>query len=142
MLYLYQGSELTLVELKNTLTAEVTLLRQNTLDKFQRSSPGVARVYMENLLAAQRYISGKPDAMSNGMSPTDYLTGLGQPLGFHAAQFADYIMTQNHLLGMAAYAVEQGYLQGKALFMISLDGDAMIAWMEAYRTSCLSIAGS
>ena len=141
-LYLYDGSELTLEQLSSKLVEEIIILRQTTLDKFTRNSSGVSRVYQENLVAANRYKSGSILPMANGMTPTEYLTGLGAPLGFHADQFANYILYENNRLGLIAYDVEKGYLDGKALFMSSQDGNAMITFMNDYKAKCAAVQGA
>jgi hypothetical protein len=140
--FAYDGSDLTLEQLSSKLTEEVTLLRQTTLDKFTRQSPGVSRVYAENITAAQRYKAGNVSLMANNMTPTEYLGGLGAKVGMHASQFADYILYENQRLGAVAYEVEAKYLEGKTLFATSQDGDVMIAWMFAYRDYCTSVQGA
>lgn len=139
--YNYRGSNLSLEQLKSLISEEISLVRSVTLDKFQKHSPGVSRVYSENIIAAQRFMKGSVELMSNGMTPTDYLHGFGQKLGLHASQFAAYVLYENQRLGIQAYEVEKRYLEGRGLLASSIDGNVIITWFDSYRDYCNTISG-
>ena len=77
------------------------------------ANPGISEVYRENYTASAALVSGQGDAtiMRNGMTATQYLTGLGSQIGMTALQFAQYIITENVNLAPAAYRVEQEYMR-------------------------------
>jgi len=98
-----------LATLKASALERIKTTRQNTLDQFTKSA-GVAAVYDENLLAAQRFTATDVTPMRGGQTPEQYLLAMGSKLGMTAPQFAAYVITENSLAARKAAAVEAVYL--------------------------------
>lgn len=96
--------------IKQKALAQVKELRQIGLDNAARSA-GVLAVYNTNYEAAQYFMAGKGDTvLKTGKTSTEYLTGFGINLGMTAAQFANYIISENKRMGPSIYQVEKRYL--------------------------------
>lgn len=112
--------------------------RRDTLDKFQKRSVGVSRVYAENLRVAELLIAGNNAVLPTGVTPEQYLTALGTPIGMNAAQFAAYILAENQRLTPSALEVEKRYLQAKASLKSGSVPLLMSAWYN-FVTYCRTV---
>lgn len=137
----------TLAEVKANAISSVKLIRKQTLDLFQKDSPGVARIYLANYDAATRFQAGDSTPMATGQTPEAYLAGLGAPMGMSAAQFAAYIIGENTRLGApgqtppSAYDVEAQYINAQVQVSSALDAGAVSAALESFRAFCAPVTG-
>jgi hypothetical protein len=127
-------------EVAADFAVRVDNFRRTTLDKFQRRSVGVSRVYAENLRATDLFLAGNgSDPMPTGDTVEEYLATLGAPLGMTAAQFAAYIRSENERLTPNAMEVERLYLVVKAA-LLSGSVPAVMATWYAFHGYCLTVA--
>ncbi len=134
--YLYHGSSLNIDELKESLLAEISDCRRRHLDRIIDPSVGVSIFDQETIRAARRYVAGDPSVMPNGMSPTDYLQGLGTEVGMHASQFAEQVIFDSESAWQHAYDAEKGFLACKFAIQTSMDGNALMDMVHEYTESC------
>lgn len=98
-----------LAGIKDSVLAKLKAIRQQTLDGFVKSA-GVAAIYDENLLAAQRYQVADTTPMRNGQTPEQYLAAMATNMGITLASFVSYIVAENAAAAQRAAAVERVYL--------------------------------
>ena len=99
----------TLAQRRAEALVRIKAQRQQALDSLVRSA-GVAEIYAENLLAAQRYAASDTSPMRSGQTPTQYLTAMAGRMGLSVGDFAAYVLQENGSAARKAVAVEEAYL--------------------------------
>lgn len=122
--------------------------RKSTLDRYQKYSTGIARTYLDNLFAAQKFLAADTSLMATGQTPEQYLSLLGVEIGMTAAQFANYIISENLRLTApnqtipSAYDVEREYLKAQVAAQSALTAEAVQAIVAGYIAFCQPVSGN
>lgn len=125
-------------QLKSQVVDEIKDIRAIALEKATRNS-GVYAVYDENYQASIAYEAGDGDItyMRSGQTATQYLAGFGARLGMTAAQFAAYIIAENHRVGPTQYSIEDEYLRlAYGTIPAETNVSRLLAYPADYRRFC------
>lgn len=135
-------------EVKAICIQKVKDTRRVTHDLFEKQSPGISRVYLDNINAARKFTNGDTSLESTGLTPEQYLTGLGSEIGMTATQFAAYIISENARLAApnqtppSVYDVELNYLKSSTQITMATTSDQVISVVNTYQTLCSTVTGN
>jgi hypothetical protein len=125
-------------EVKAFVLERLQKVRQSTLDKFQKRSVGLSRVYAENVKAAELHLAGSTAVMASGTTPSEYLRVMGAQIGLSPEAFAGYIMAENQRLGPAALTIEERYLAVKVALAGNSAANIYAKWVS-FKGFCDSV---
>jgi hypothetical protein len=144
--YAAENKPVLLADVKAKAIVDITSIRNTALGTITNGS-GLYAISKDNFSAATNLLAGNGSAiLENGMTSEDYCTGLAEPSGLTALQFANKIVDGRKVNRLKAFQIEQAYLALKnnglgSLGIVAINDlttiSAVETAVEAFKTLCL-----